>query len=1053
MSEIKRMKTNIKVQWRGTGGAVVGVLFALLVALYAGPVQAAFSDATETRGIGLDGSDAAGIAWGDYDGDDDEDLYVTRQEKQNSLYQNNGSGVFKDVTLEAGVQNPSLGCEAWGAAWGDYDNDGDLDLYVTYETGCANRLYQNHGGTFSEVAVRAGVDQDSGIAHKPSRTASWADVNQDGLLDLYVANRGGESPDAADRNVLYQNKGDGTFEDVAGDLHVDGGTTLSFTGVWSDYDNDGDLDLFVASDFHGLELFRNDGAGLFLRVTATAFAGKLVDSLGPPTPGPQDPQSPQPTDCIENIPSDGHRVPNSEYGKSSHSHCLLDEPAVGLVPDTPTYGALPFNAMGLCAGDYDNDGFMDYYVTNFTADDYRGAAQDKHGKLESALWHNKGDGTFTEGARDAHLNKLVGTETRDLSGNGTVLVSIQERETVEWGCNFFDYDNDGDLDLYVVSGNPPALPDNTLSQRDTLYRNDGNGTFTDVTESEVPLDLEKEQCGASCSDDHEAAGFGSAVADIDNDGDLDLFVANNDFGNSRLHLNDQPKGNHWLKVRLEGLVQKFGVGARVIVTVGDIVDIGYKRQIREVISGSSYLSMDSLIQHFGLGATIAGQVKVEVQWPGGGVTTLELNPDEVDRTLVIQEAQGVCDSEDEVNPITPTNVEAVAVGAGQIQLSWKAATDNLGEVCIREYRITRNRKGATVKVSGLTYTDQTVLPETDYCYIVTAIDTAGNESEPAEAVCADTGSDTTPPSTPGGLKATALNFRDVSLTWALAEDDVEVDEYRIYRDGQLVVTLDAPPYQDKRLTTGIKYCYTVLAVDAAGNASDAQKPPSCVTPQDSVLPQPPQGLATTRVGARDMDLIWSASADDVGVEKYNIYRNGELVGEPTRVTFKDTGLSPGTAYTYLVYAVDAAGNISLSSVSLKVTTAADGGGSGGGSGGGNAAEAESDDRNETEKCFISTAALGSLMVSQLDILRAFRDQYLQPYGFGRFLVRQYYHHSPSLSRAVVGNEPLRALTRMVLWPLVGLAWMMLASPQLVAAFVVLSLLALRRYYRWMKSNA
>ncbi len=995
-------------------------LLILLAISHPGPGWAAFSDGTIARGIGLDGSGAAGAAFGDYDNDGDDDLYVTRQGKQNALYRNNGAGNFSDVTLGAGLQNPDLNCEAWGAAWGDYDNDGDLDLYVTYETGCFNALFENNGdGTFTDVTNDAGV-QGGGVAHKPARTASWSDYNRDGRLDLYVANRGDDNPDAPDRNLLYRGKGNGTLDDVAEVLHVDGGNTLSFTGVWSDYDNDGDVDLFLASDFHGMELFRNDGGvsgESFSRVTGTAFPGQLIDTLGPSVPA---------ADCVED-PTDKHRV---DYSQPGHVHCLLDEPAVGLPSPGPTYGALPLNAMGICAGDYNNDGQMDFYVTNFSADTYQGSSQDQHGKLESALWRNNGDGTFTERARAAGINKLAGTETID--PNGTVLVSIQERETVEWGCNFLDYDNDGDLDLYVVSGNPPALSDEKLNKRDSLYRNEGNETFTDVT-AEEGLTGSGADCSASCSTDGEAAGFGSAVADVDDDGDLDIFVANNTFGSSRLYINDQGTGNHWLKVRLKGTVQRFGVGARVIVTVGD------KKQIREAIAGSSYLSMDSLIQHFGLGAATTVD-RVEVLWPGAGEPTVILNP-EVDQTLLVEEAQAACDSADTVPPDTPIGLKVDATVAGQIGLTWTASSDNLDPVCVQGYRITRNHRGSTVSVNTTAYVDQTVLPDvSDYCYVVAAVDTAGNKSPDSGEVCAGTVPDTTPPTPPGGLTATVLGHRDVSLTWALSTDDFAVDAYQIYRDDVLVVTQASPPYEDGRLTRGVSYCYTVFAIDRSGNISGSSIK-SCATPRDLVPPGPPAALATTRVGATGVDLDWNTAPDDVGVEKYLVYRSGIFVGESAKTSFRDTGLDPGTTYDYLVYAQDAEGNISIESASLKVTTALEDDETGGGGGGGVREEEASDDRNETEKCFISTAAFGSLMVSQLDILRAFRDHYLKPFRFGRFLIREYYSRSPALSRAIVGDEALRALVRLVLWPLIGMAWMTLVSPLLTVAFAGLILLA------------
>jgi enediyne biosynthesis protein E4 len=612
---MERRTIKMRKTWR------ILIVVCAFLASSAGDLFAAFSDVTVSSGILLDNSGAYGAAWGDYDNDGDEDLYVTRKDKSR-LYRNNGNGVFQDVTDAAGVGTN----EAWGAAWGDFDNDGDLDLYVSRRSGVGfpNVLYVNTNGTFTDVADAMGV---KGQSNKPSRTVSWADYDQDGLLDLYVANRGSSQLLGGVENLLFRNLGLSGFQSVAGSVNADAGRALSFTGLWSDYDNDGDLDLLVASDFHGVELLRNNGSS-FTRATVSAFPGQLMDSLGPPTPG---------EDCKKSFSGDDHYVDQTQL--PAHVHCLHDEPTSGLNPPSPTYGALPYNAMGICAGDYNNDGFMDYYVTNFVADDYIGSSgnNDDHGKFESVLWHNNGNGTFTERARAAGLNGLMdGNPANELRDpNGTVLYSVQERETVEWGCNFFDYDNDGDLDLYIVAGNTPGINDTSLSQRDSLYRNDGNGAFTDVTVTENFLGS-GDDCTSDCSFDGEAGGLGSAVADIDDDGDLDLFVANNRYGSSRLYRNDQKTGNKWLKFRLSGINQKFGIGTRIEVTAGSVT------RIREVISGSSYLSMDSLVQHFGLGSATRAD-EVQIFWPGGTIDVLCDQP--VNQTIEIAEGsagQAIC---------------------------------------------------------------------------------------------------------------------------------------------------------------------------------------------------------------------------------------------------------------------------------------------------------------------------------------------------------------------------------------------------------------------------
>ena len=199
-----------------------------------------FSDVTDIAGVSCTGY-SNGVAWGDYDNDGDLDLYVANLSEANVLYRNNGDGTFTDVTSEAGV-----GCTGYsrGVAWGDYDNDGDLDLYVANSDG-ANVLYRNNGdGTFTDVTDEAGVGCTGS-----SRGVAWGDYDNDGDLDLYVAN-------FYEANVLYRNNGDGTFTMVGAGV----GCTGSSKGVaWGDYDNDGDLDLYVANWDEANVLYRNNG--------------------------------------------------------------------------------------------------------------------------------------------------------------------------------------------------------------------------------------------------------------------------------------------------------------------------------------------------------------------------------------------------------------------------------------------------------------------------------------------------------------------------------------------------------------------------------------------------------------------------------------------------------------------------------------------------------------------------------------------------------------------------------------------------------------------------
>jgi len=979
------------------------VVFCLTAFLLSTQSVAAFTDVTVSSGILFDaavsldgtGGGASGAAWGDYDNDGDEDLYVTREVGAISgLYKNNGNGVFENVTdiAKVGIN------EAWGAAWGDYDNDNDLDLYVGRSMTQPNILYRNNGnGTFTDMGADLGVegpfDVQSGEIGKPSRTISWSDYDRDGWLDIYAASRALKDGDGLP-SLLYHNIPDGTggrkFEEVAFSMNLDGGKALKFTGLWSDYDNDGDPDLFMANDFHGLELFQNPGDGSsFTRVTVTAFPGQLVDTLGAMLPHAVTLFS----GCSES--SDGHPIDLAQL--PAHVHCIPDAPDLGFTPENPTYGALPHAAMGICMGDYNNDGFMDYYVTNVTADD----GVESYAKPESALWHNNGpDGTgnvtFTERAREARINILKDNDpaNEERDSTGFYLKSIGEHEATEWGCNFFDYDNDGNLDLYVVSGPPEAFAP-SYSLRDRLYRNNGDETFTNVTENEIPI-------GSGTGLDGEASGLGSAVADMDDDGDLDLFVANKNVGSSHLYRNDLPLGNNWLKVKLVGAGQRFAVGARLQVTSQGVT------RLRDVTAGSGYLSMDSLIQHIGLGpATMVDEI--QVQWPDGLVSTVLNYP--ANQTLVMDEGCVSPGMADTTPPSLVTGLTAVADGAGQVDLSWDASID---DVCVLEYRI--YLKTGLVGSSPTSSYQHTGLAEnTEYCYKVTAVDTSGNEPDLGkQQTCVTTLLDTTPPSPPMNFTASAKGAFQTELTWTLASDDVGVVGYQLFRGMEQVATPTAPPYDDTVPTTEIEYCYTLRAVDGVGNLSDSSNE-SCAMPRDTAPPTAPVELVASVVRSGEVDLKWERSSDDVNVVNYQVYRNGALVGTPIEPYFTDTNLDVVTQYTYVVYALDAAGNVSVSSVSVPIVPVEIVPVKVGFVGA------------EAGPCFIATAAFGSPMESHVRLLRNFRDRFLLISPFGRSVVRLYERFSPPLAKVIAQDEGLRALVRFMLWPVIGLAWWLLTA--------------------------
>ena len=396
-------------------------------------------------------SKTTGQAWGDYDQDGWLDIYVTDSEGPNILYRNNGDGSFS-----ISPQSESVALwddESGGAVFADFDNDGWPDLFVL--NWGPNVLFHNEQGEgFRDVTESAGVGDA-----KNGSSASWGDYDQDGFLDLYVANWACSPrcarPQWGDADKLYHNNGDGTFTDVS---EILGGATngAGFVATFVDYDNDGDLDIYLVNDEFinpiGNKLWRNDGPG-----------------------------------C------DGH--------------CFV-EISEEAGANTTVMG------MGLATADYDNDGDLDFYFSNA-------------GPM--TLLGNQGDGTF------ANLAQAAGVEN----------------PSVAWGTLFFDYDNDGWLDLYLAV--MEGLEGETGAN--LLFKNLGDGTFNNVT------------AGSGADDPGRSTGV--AYADYDADGRVDLLVGNYDDGyvlyrNESL----AAENNNWLAIKLIGKspVNRDGVGARVTVT-------------------------------------------------------------------------------------------------------------------------------------------------------------------------------------------------------------------------------------------------------------------------------------------------------------------------------------------------------------------------------------------------------------------------------------------------------------------------------------------------------
>lgn len=290
-------------------------------------------------------------------------------------------------------------------------------------------------------------------------------------------------------------------------------------------------------------------------------------------------------------------------------------------------------------------------------------------------------------------------------------------------------------------------------------------------------------------------------------------------------------------------------------------------------------------------------------------------------------------SVDTTPPTAPT-VTATPGSASAINVSWSGATDNSGYVA--RYTISRSL-GATSTTNpaaliggtaGTSYADTTgLVPNTQYCYTVTAYDGSGNHSD-SSSVCATTSADTTPPTQPTGVTVTAISSSAILVYWTASTDNTAVDHYVLSRtDAGVTVTPSNPIVTgtmsaDSGLSQGVQYCYTVTAYDAAGNASTASAS-KCATIADSTAPTTPTNVTATATSTSAITVSWTASTDNVGVTGYDVYRGTTKVGSSvTGISFGDSGLSAGTKYCYTVQARDAAGNVSAASSSMCATTQA-----------------------------------------------------------------------------------------------------------------------------------
>ena len=519
-----------------------------------------------------------GVGFIDYNNDGWLDVYLSNgsrmegfppgHEPTGHLYRNNHDGTFTDVTERSGLGRPG-----WqtGVCAGDYDNDGYEDLLLTYWG--QNRLYHNNGnGTFTDVTERAGLKQ---ARTRWGTGCSFLDYDRDGKLDIFIANyiqfdpADTPGPGQASycqwkgmpvlcgprglrpgNNVLYHNNGNGTFTDVSDPSGI-GKSPGNALGVVSfDFDNDGWPDIYVANDSTPSELFRNNHNGTFTELAQDAGVAFSADG--------------------------------EEQG-----------------------------GMGVAVGDYDADGWLDIFKTNF-ADD------------TPNLYHNRGNRTFTDDVFNAGLGTIT--------------------SLVGWGAAFVDVDNDGWPDLLYVNGHVYPEVDNyrmdsAYRQPRILYRNLGNGRFENVSAQAGPAFAER------------YSSRGAAFGDFNNDGRVDVLITNmND--KPSLWRNETSNSNHSVLLKLIGTrSNRSAIGARVRLTSGR------HTQTAEVHSGDSLMSMSDLRLHFGLGEATRIDT-LEVRWPSGLVEIMRAVA--VDRMLELKEGSGISDCGSLAHQVSPAGRQGVS---------------------------------------------------------------------------------------------------------------------------------------------------------------------------------------------------------------------------------------------------------------------------------------------------------------------------------------------------------------------------------------------------------
>jgi hypothetical protein len=595
-----------------------------------------FTDVSLSAGIGVSNPTYGNPIWGDFDHDGQLDVFVSNHASAPSLFHNNGSGTFTDLRPLSGI--PADG-DRHGAAWGDYDNDGKLDLFITdgAERGKGlghktDQLYRNDGGgAFTDVTGAAGVANAFGRG----RAVNWVDVNNDGHLDLFIKNH--SSP-----NALYRNNGDGTFTDVADSAGI--ADAPGDVSAWADYDGDGHIDVAITSAAND-QLWKNNGNSTFTEVTTKAGLKSLNRGQGIAwgdynndgridlfiARGFQDVNDSLAWDATTIIFSDQEKLEENGLDFiSSGTSVTFDlylqncrhpqRVVVGGQQLSPTSLPVTLTAQEATGKPTYTAGEDHGYFIWKDHDGWhlrwvsKGSTVYLYGKITS-----NGQFTSVQALNFTRYTPTIKSTLYRNNGDGTFTdvtgLSGVGSPLNNRGAIWGDYDNDGYLDLYIV--NSGSFQQNGAKH---LLRNNGDGTFHDVTSTA--------QVWAGVN----GRGNGAAWGDFDNDGFLDLYVTNG-WGPPILARKGSPKclvsgphvlyknngnDNQWLKLTLIGKSSnRDAIGSKLVLQAGGLA------QFREVNGGGGgqFFSQGSGPIHFGLGQAEVVDA-LTIQWLSGARQTL-----------------------------------------------------------------------------------------------------------------------------------------------------------------------------------------------------------------------------------------------------------------------------------------------------------------------------------------------------------------------------------------------------------------------------------------------